>query len=131
MILNFAVKPDNFLIKLLNALTLPYDRLSCLLTSRFLLHLRRYLSAEVEGTQLRSSSEHDVASRLEFGNPEVTSELAHSNAASTIGTGGNFEEDYDGLGTDEPHPQLTNREAQVDNVAVASSSRMQSADEMV
>jgi len=39
MVLNFVAKPGSFMIKVLNAFTLPF---SCLLTSRFLLHLREY-----------------------------------------------------------------------------------------
>jgi len=63
MILNFVVKPDNFMVKLLNALTLPF---SCLLTSRFILHLRAFLAKDAYD-MVTLNMDESVISTLNFG----------------------------------------------------------------
>ncbi|KAF8073457.1 hypothetical protein FPV67DRAFT_1666223 [Lyophyllum atratum] len=73
MILNFVAKPDSFMIKLLNALILPF---SCILTSRFLLHLRTYATGR-PGDSLDESRSR--LSSLNFG---VLDEFARSDSAS-------------------------------------------------
>ncbi|KAG5721501.1 hypothetical protein E4T56_gene13226 [Termitomyces sp. T112] len=90
MILNFVVDPDSFLIRLLNALTLPF---SCLLTSRFLLNLRSLLASQSSqlGSGIGTQHIRSTVSSINFGVRGMVDEFAHSGDIPADGESGTRE----------------------------------------
>jgi len=113
MILNFVAKPDDVLIKLINALTLPF---SCLLTSRFLLHLRSFMESRVLVSTIRGQTQ-SVVSSLNFG---VVEEFAQSGTTTMI----REDEEDGGSGVGELEGDVTSHRSNGPiSIEVASSSR--------